>query len=91
MKDMGHSAQLALADLLTHGGVWSFAYSGVENHYGVKEYCIGLPETDTSWRFSQFSFEQYESAYKNVLSGFYTVYTNIDAYPDVSIGVDYLN
>jgi basic membrane protein A len=91
MKGIQNSVVLALTDLYDNGGVWPEAYAGKTATLGAAEDCVGLPTADTSWRFADYTVEQYEALFEMVKSGAAEISAAIDVEPAVTnSSVDYM-
>lgn len=91
MKNLTNSVVLSLTDLYNNGGVWPEAYAGTTANLGVAEDCVGLPTAEGSWRFENFTVEEYEALYEQVKSGEITVSAELTAPATTNCTVDYQN
>ena len=90
MKGLKQSVVLALTDLYANDCVWPEAYAGVTANLGVADDCVGLPTADTSWRFSSFTVEEYNTLYEQVKSGAIEISADTTVEPEVTnASVDY--
>ena len=89
MKDLPNSVQLSLGALYDNGGVWPEDYAGATQTLGAAENCVGLPTADHSWRFENYTIDEYNELYARVQSGEIEISNSTDAMPEtVNVTVD---
>lgn len=92
MKGLTNSVVLALTDLYANGGTWPEAYAGTTATLGAADGCVGLPTAEGSWRFTNFTVDEYNELFAKVQSGEIVVSNAIDAAPATTAAtVDYQN
>ena len=68
-KNLAESVILALTSFYNNGGAWDADHAGVDVVLGAAEGTTGIPTDANSWRFTQYTVEQYEAIFQKVLSG----------------------
>ncbi len=77
MKGLQNVTETVLDEL--NNGKWA-NYGGKVSNFGLKEgEYVGLPTTETSWKFTNFTTEQYEAVKEAIKSGATTVDNSSDA------------
>lgn len=90
MKELANSTILSLEALYANDLVWPEGYAGTTATLGAADGCVGLPTAETSWRLENYTVEQYEAMFAEMVNGNITVSNAIDAAPAVtSATVDY--
>ena len=80
MKGLTNSVVLALTDLYAGDGTWGDKAAAVDV-LGAEQGCVGLPTTDSAWRLSTFTVDEYTALFDKVVSGEIAVSKDIDAVP----------
>jgi len=81
MKYLGHSVVTALTDLYANNGVWPDAVAGTTSTFGAAEDMVGLPTADTSWRFTTFTVDEYNTVMAGIKDGSIVVSNDTAAAP----------
>ncbi|MGE4353796.1 MAG: BMP family protein [Oscillospiraceae bacterium] len=90
MKDLTNSTVEGLTALYDNGGVWTEDYAGNTMVLGAAEGSVALPTAESSWRFENFTIDQYNAIFDKIASGEVAVSNAIDKAPDVTnVTVDY--
>lgn len=89
MKALYVSVQTALTAWNNNGGKLPDAYAGHGITFGAAEDAVGLPTAADSWRFQQFTVEEYEALLGKLKSGEIVVSNDTANHPEVAITVDY--
>lgn len=90
MKELANSVDQALTALYQNGGTWPADYASNQVVLGAAQGDVGLPTDSKSWRFENFTIEEYQALFDKFLSGEVTVSNDITSQPQVSnVNVDY--
>ena len=77
MKGLQNVTETILADL--EAGKWESTYGGKFITYSLAEGdYVGIPTAESSWRFNNFTMEQYEAVHAKLMSGEIVVDNNSD-------------
>ena len=77
MKGLQNVTETILADL--EAGKWDTTYGGKFITYSLSEGdYVGIPTAESSWRFNNFTMEQYEAVHAKLMSGEIVVDNNSD-------------
>ena len=77
MKGLQNVTETILADL--EAGKWESTYGGKFITYSLSEGdYVGIPTAESSWRFNNFTMEQYEAVHAKLMSGEIVVDNNSD-------------
>lgn len=68
-KELARSVKLALTSLYENGGTWGSDQAGQTLLLGAADLCVGLPTGEGSWRFENFTVEEYEALFTKLASG----------------------
>lgn len=92
MKDLTESVKLALASLYANDGKWDAEHAGKTAVLGAAENCVGLPTSDTAWRFTKFTKAEYNALFEVFKNGTIVVSDDIENRPTVTaVTVNYQN
>lgn len=69
MKELANSTILSLGDLYANDLVWPEDYAGKTAKLGAAEGCVGLPTAEGSWRFENFTVDQYDKLFADMVAG----------------------
>ena len=89
MKALANSVQLALQAWEDNGEKLPDDYAGHGITFGVADDAIGLPTAEGSWRFNQFTVDEYEAVLAKIKSGEIVISNDTANHPEVQISVDY--
>lgn len=81
MKQLTPSVKIALSELYANGGTWPEASAGKTAKLGAAEDCVGLPTSESAWRFNSYTVAEYEALFEQIKSGALTIDDNSE--PDV--------
>lgn len=80
-KKLTQSVKLALDSFYKNSGKWDTNHAGKTANLGVNEDCVGLPTSTSSWKFTKYTVEEYQTLYGKVKDGTIVVWNGAD--PDV--------
>lgn len=90
MKELSNSTVLSLEALYANELTWPEDYAGKTSTLGAADGCVGLPTAETSWRLANYTVEEYETLFAEMLAGNIEVSNATDAAPAVTnTTVDY--
>lgn len=89
MKALAYSVQLALQAWEDNGEKLPDDYAGHGISFGAADDAIGLPTAEGSWRFNQFTVDEYEAVLAKIKSGEIVISNDTANHPEVQISVDY--
>ena len=64
-------------------------YAGHGITFGATDDAVGLPTAEASWKFNQFTVEEYEAVLAKIKSGEIAISNDTANHPEVQISVDY--
>ncbi len=89
MKALANSVQLALQAWEDNGEKLPDDYAGHGITFGATDDAVGLPTAEASWKFNQFTVEEYEAVLAKIKSGEIAISNDTANHPEVQISVDY--
>ena len=90
-KDLPNTTTDYLTKLYDNGGTWPTDLAGQYQLLGAATKAVGLPTTASSWRFTTFTVDQYNSLFAKILDGTLVVSNVETVAPTVEIAVEYLS
>ena len=89
LKGIENSVAQSLEKLYANGGVWPDDLAGQSAVLGAADDCVGLPTEETSWRFSKFTVDEYNTLFEKIKTGQITVSNDVSKEPTTQIKVNY--
>jgi len=92
-KELPNTTAGYLQKLYDNGGTWSADLAGQQIVLGASTKSVGIPTTETSWKFSTFTVAEYDALYAKILDGSIAIDGSFDpeVTPTVDIAVDYMS
>ena len=90
-KDLPKTTTDYLTKLYANGGTWPADLAGQYTLLGAATKAVGLPTTESSWRFTSFTVDQYNALFAKILDGTLVVSNVETVAPTVEIAVEYLS
>ena len=87
LKELETSVMNALTEFYDNDMEWPVSMAGETALLGAENGGVGLPTTDTSWRFETFTIAEYNEIYAKLVDGTIVVSQDIDVEPTVTLVV----
>ncbi|MEA5047763.1 MAG: BMP family ABC transporter substrate-binding protein [Eubacteriales bacterium] len=92
-KELPNTTAGYLQKLYDNGGTWPADLAGQHVLLGGATKSVGIPTTESSWKFSTFTVAEYDALYAKILDGSIAIDGSFDpaVTPTVDIAVDYMS
>lgn len=91
VKNLGSISQSLLSDFYDNDKAWPKTDAGTLTVVGANDDAVGLPTADGTWKFAEFTVDEYNALYTGMKDGKLVISNEVDVQPTVSdnTSVDY--